>query len=169
MEVAGSPSVVPGVRHWVRKVLGDLSGDICDRMEIIASEYATNCVRHSTAAEGGNIHLRLTAEGERIRLEVRDEGPRREAPDLWAADEAADFGRGLHIVAQLADDMGDEASSEGRLAWAEVKAWPTESRSTPGCMSPSALPWVMLERAGEAVHIRAASDVTLATVHQEQN
>ncbi|MCO5969302.1 ATP-binding protein [Actinoallomurus soli] len=122
MEVAGSPSMVPGVRHWVREVLGDFPEDARDRMEIIASEYATNCVRHSTAAEGGHIRLRLTADGERIRLEVRDEGPRRGASDVWAADEAADFGRGLHIVTQLADVMGDEVSSEGRLAWAEVKA-----------------------------------------------
>ncbi|WP_345366080.1 ATP-binding protein [Actinoallomurus liliacearum] len=114
--------MVPGVRHWVCEVLGDFPEDIRDRMEIIASEYATNCVRHSRAAEGGNIRLRLTAEGERLRLEIRDEGPRREAPDVWAADEAVDFGRGLHIVAQLADVMGDEISSEGRLAWAEVKA-----------------------------------------------
>lgn len=121
MEATGSPSVVPGVRRWVRGALGEFSGDVRDRMEIIASEYATNCVRHSSAADGGTIRLRLVIDQERVRLEVRDGGPRRTAPDIWTPEEVADFGRGLFIVEQLADDMGDEVEPTGRLAWAEIK------------------------------------------------
>ncbi|WP_433178234.1 ATP-binding protein [Actinoallomurus sp. CA-150999] len=120
-EGAGSPSVVPQVRHWIQEVLRDFPQDIRDRVEIIGSEYTTNCVRHSTAADGGDIHLRVTVSREKVRLEVRDRGPRQTAPDVWKPEEAADFGRGLYIVDQLADDMGDEVSSEGRVAWAEVK------------------------------------------------
>src|SRR4051794_27559407 len=108
MEATGSPSVVPGVRRWIRGALGEFSDDVRDRMEIIASEYATNCVRHSSAADGGTIRLRLVIDQERIRLEVRDDGPRQAASDIWTPEEVADFGRGLFIVEQLADDMGDE-------------------------------------------------------------
>jgi anti-sigma regulatory factor (Ser/Thr protein kinase) len=121
MEGAGSPSVVPQVRHWIQEVLWNFPQDLRDRVEIIASEYTTNCVRHSTAADGGDIHLRVTVSREKVRIEVRDGGPRQTASDVWKPEEATDFGRGLYIVDQLADDMGDEVSSEGRVAWAEVK------------------------------------------------
>lgn len=121
METAGSPSVVPGVRHWVRDALSDMPDEVRDRMETIASEYATNCVRHSRAADGGLMSLCLMSDAERVRLEVRDGGPRRSGSDVWAPEEAADFGRGLFIVEQLADDIGDELGPDGRVAWAEVK------------------------------------------------
>ncbi|WP_425551267.1 ATP-binding protein, partial [Actinoallomurus vinaceus] len=80
MEVASSRSVVPGVRHWIQEVLRDFPQDIRDRVELIASEYTTNCVRHSTVADGKDINLRLTADPDKIRLEVRDQGPARGRP-----------------------------------------------------------------------------------------
>lgn len=121
MEGMGAPSLVPGVRRWVRDVLAEMPYEVRDRTEVIASEFTTNCIRHSRAADGGPVSLRLTHDGERIRLEVRDQGARRSGTDVWAPDEAADFGRGLFIVEQLADDMGDEITPTGRLAWAEIK------------------------------------------------
>lgn len=121
MEVAGSPSIVPGVRRWVQQALADLPADVRDRLELIASEYATNCIRHSAAADGGDIRLRLQAAEGVVRIEVHDDGPRHVAPDVWSPDEIPDFGRGLLIVSVLADDMGDESGPDGRLAWAEVK------------------------------------------------
>ena len=133
MDAAGAPSVVPRIRHWIQEALVGFSDDVRARMEVIASEYATNCVRHSTAADGGTMHLRLIADSGKIRLEVRDNGPRQTAPDVWSPEEAADFGRGLFIVEQLADDMGDEVSPEGRLAWAEVKITCARVHDLPAC------------------------------------
>jgi hypothetical protein len=88
MEGAGSPSVVPQVRHWIQEVLWNFPQDLRDRVEIIASEYTTNCVRHSTAADGGDIHLRVTVSREKVRIEVRDGGPRQTASDVWKPEEA---------------------------------------------------------------------------------
>lgn len=120
MELPGSPSIVRGVRRWVQEVLEDFP-DIVENMVLIASEYATNCVRHSVAAEGQTVSLKIERHEDRIRLEVSDGGARADQEHGWTVEEAGNFGRGLRIVAILADDMGDQVSKEGRLAWAEMK------------------------------------------------
>ncbi len=120
MELPGSPSIVRSVRRWVREVLEDFP-DIVEDMMLIASEYATNCVRHSVAADGQTVSLKIERHEDRLRLEVSDGGARADREHGWTEEEAGNFGRGLRIVAILADDMGDEVSKEGRLAWAEMK------------------------------------------------
>lgn len=120
-DLPGSPSIVPLARHWVREVLRNFPG-IVDDMALIASEFVTNCVRHSVAAGGENVHLRITRDGELFRLEVTDGGARSEPESGWTGEESADFGRGLEIVAKTATAMGDETvGAGGRLAWAELK------------------------------------------------
>lgn len=121
LEEPGSPSMVPRVRAWTREVLADFPDDLRDRAELIASEYVTNAIRHSRAAAGDLVRIHVEADDVRVRLEIRDGGPRDEGSDVWTEEEAADFGRGLEIVEALADAMGDETGPAGRLAWAEVK------------------------------------------------
>lgn len=122
VDLPGSPSIVPLARRWVREVLADLPS-VADDVELIASELVTNSVRHSVAAEGEDVHLRITLTGDRLRLEVEDGGERQGPERGWTGEEAADYGRGLEIVAEVADEMGDESTaSGGRLAWAELKA-----------------------------------------------
>jgi anti-sigma regulatory factor (Ser/Thr protein kinase) len=120
-DLPGSTSIVRLAREWVREVLRDWP-DLVDDMTLIASEYVTNSVRHSTAAAGEMVRLRITRRVDVWRLEVVDGGERRGPEIGWTAAEAADFGRGLHIVAEVADAMGDETTAGGgRLAWAELK------------------------------------------------
>lgn len=121
-DLPGSPSIVPLARRWVREVLQDLAPHLIEDMQLIASEFTTNCIRHSVAAEGETVHLRIRHDGNRLRLEVED-GGERQGPEIgWTREDAADFGRGLQIVATCADEMGDESTaSGGRLAWAEMK------------------------------------------------
>lgn len=122
VDLPGSPSIVPLARRWVREVLQDVAPDLIDSMQLIASEYATNCIRHSVAAEGEIVHLRIQLLDDRIRLEVEDGGERVEPETGWTEEESANFGRGLQIVAMTADEMGDDiTTSGGRLAWAELK------------------------------------------------
>jgi anti-sigma regulatory factor (Ser/Thr protein kinase) len=117
----GSPSIVRLARQWVGQVLADFPA-LVDDMQLIASELVTNCVRHSTAAEGENVHLRIKRRADWLRLEVEDGGARIGPEPGWTGEEAADFGRGLAIVADTADVMGDETTDAGgRLAWAELK------------------------------------------------
>ena len=121
VDLPGSPVIVRLARTWVREVLKDFPALVED-MQLIASEYVTNCVRHSVAAEGGTIHLRLRRRSGFLRLEVEDGGERSGPEGGWTGAESADFGRGLAIVADTADVMGDETTGAGgRLAWAELK------------------------------------------------
>lgn len=121
VDLSGSPAIVPLARQWVRKVLRDLPALVED-MQLIASELTTNCVRHSVAAEGETVRLRLIRRGERLRLEVIDAGPRVGTERGWTEEEAGNFGRGLLIISVIADKMGDETIvGGGRLAWAELR------------------------------------------------
>lgn len=107
---------------WVREVLTDHHPTVVEDVALIASEYVTNCVRHRAASGGETVHLRIHHDGDRVRLEVDAGGDREEAETGWTDEEAADFGRGLQIVARVADEMGDETTaSGGHLAWAEMK------------------------------------------------
>lgn len=122
VDLPGSPSVVRLARRWVREVLADFPAALIDDMQLIASEFVTNCVRHSAAAEGENIRLRIRRDGALFRLEVIDGGKRRGPETGWTGEESANFGRGLAIVSKTADGMGDETTADGgRLAWAELK------------------------------------------------
>lgn len=122
VDLPGSPSIVPLARNWVGEVLRDVAPHRLDDMILITSEYVTNSVRHSVAADGEQIHLRIQRTNGRIRLEVEDGGERATPEKGWTGDEADDFGRGLAIVAMIADEMGDETTDAGgRLAWAVLK------------------------------------------------
>jgi len=121
VEMPGSPSIVPLARTWVREILKDFPADLVDDVALIASELTTNAVRHSIAANGDAVQLRVTRSTGRLRLEVSDGGPRTDPEDGWTEEEIGNFGRGLHIVAELASEMGDDITAGGgRRAWAEL-------------------------------------------------
>lgn len=121
VDLPGSPSIVRLARQWVGQVLKDFPALVED-MQLIASEFVTNCIRHSTASEGETVHLRIKVRAGWLRLEVEDGGERDGPEGGWTGANAADFGRGLAIVADTADVMGDDTTEAGgRLAWAELK------------------------------------------------
>lgn len=121
MDVRGCCSMVPLVRQWVRELLG--GSPYVDSVELVLSELTTNAIRHSASAEdGGIIRIKITELDDQIvRVEVGDDGPRTRATDHWTARDAADFGRGLKVVGELAPYWGEEKDSDGRhCTWAEV-------------------------------------------------
>lgn len=122
VDLPGSPSIVPLARQWVGEVLKELPAEIVYDLQLIASEFATNCIRHSVASDGETVHLRIQRHDDLLRLEVEDGGDLGRPEGGWTGEEAGDFGRGLQVVAQTADVMGDETTTTGgRLAWAELK------------------------------------------------
>jgi PAS domain S-box-containing protein len=79
---------------------------------LMASELVTNAMVHGRSP----IDLLLRSNGSQIILEVQDRGayrPRRIHPT--SDDER---GRGLHIVAQLADQWGSRSTANGKSVWA---------------------------------------------------
>ena len=119
----GLPAIVPSVRKFVRGILA--GSPSADDMELIAAELASNAIRHSPAGQdGGQFTVTVRTGHGWARIEVSDSGTGEwHAPQ--GADLEAEYGRGLAIVAALADKLGHDITASGQAVWAET-AW-TES------------------------------------------
>ncbi|WP_188189401.1 ATP-binding protein [Nonomuraea sp. SYSU D8015] len=114
------PSVPSGVGKARSLVRAELTGwgreDVIDDCLLIISELVTNAVRY-----GGSAYaLRLEDREDRLYGEVFDPGdgePRPCSPDVEALS-----GRGLQIVAAIADDWGVTAANGGKVVWFSVLA-----------------------------------------------
>ncbi|MFF3518249.1 SpoIIE family protein phosphatase [Streptomyces sp. NPDC002573] len=86
--------------------------------ELIVSELVTNAIRYS----GGPVQLRLIRHDTLI-CEVSD--GHNTAPHLRQARTFDEGGRGLFIVAQLAEHWGSQQRPDGKTIWAELALPPT--------------------------------------------
>src|SRR4051812_46071513 len=113
MDVPGSGPMVPLVRQWAREVLAN--SPYVRAVELVLSELTTNAIRHSASGEpGGIVHIRLAEmDDDTVRVEIGDDGPRTRPDDHWTAQDAADFGRGLTVVGELAPSWGEEKDPDG--------------------------------------------------------
>jgi serine/threonine-protein kinase RsbW len=119
------------VRRWARhsrcvrlarahlgQVLADwrVSG-IEDAALLVLSELLTNAVRHARTSPGREIETRYVWSNEGLRIEVHDAAD--EYPEQRAADVDEDHGRGLALVAALADRWGvSPRVGVGKSVWA---------------------------------------------------
>jgi anti-sigma regulatory factor (Ser/Thr protein kinase) len=104
------PEAVTAVRGFVRSSLGEQSPRLIEAAELMASELATNCVRHAQT----DFELTVEVEGE-IRVAVRDVN--RGRPTVRSPALADPSGRGLRIVQALSDAWGVTPSPEGKTVW----------------------------------------------------
>lgn len=96
------------MRSWM------LLDAVVDTATLLASELATNALVHGR----GRVELRLRLTRDRLVIESVDSGhhmPRRRRPG-----DDAEGGRGLHLVAELADRGGCRATDGGKVVWAEL-------------------------------------------------
>ncbi|WP_327386740.1 MULTISPECIES: ATP-binding SpoIIE family protein phosphatase [unclassified Streptomyces] len=104
------------VAHARELVVGQLSEWQLDEMgfvtELVASELVTNAIRYA----GGPIGLRLIRDRVLV-CEVSD--PSSTQPRLRRARETDEGGRGLFLVAQLADRWGCRFTGTGKTIWTE--------------------------------------------------
>ncbi|MFE2944698.1 ATP-binding protein [Streptomyces sp. NPDC059255] len=103
------------VAHMRRIVMANLrwwnvTEPLAEEVVLAVSELVTNAVRHGAGAVG----LRVKC-AEDLRVEVADGSP--VPATLHCAGEADESGRGLFIVAVLAQDWG--VSSDGTTTWCE--------------------------------------------------
>lgn len=105
-------------RAYVNGVLSawQLPQSLRDDIVIVAGELVVNAVLHSGVAQ----ELRLRRTRHRVVLEVLDRSPR--TPKPRPADPEAESGRGLHLVAQLADRWGARPLEGGKSVWCEFLA-----------------------------------------------
>jgi anti-sigma regulatory factor (Ser/Thr protein kinase) len=97
-----------------------LPQDVTDTAELLLSELMTNAYRHAKAPAGREIWARCVATEERIRVTVTDANDT--LPTRGKASVDDESGRGLALVAALADVWGAERREHGigKEVWFEL-------------------------------------------------
>lgn len=112
---------------WTALVSEELPLEDCSSLLVAAGELCTNSIKHSYRGEPGHpIRLTMTAERDRIILEVEDFGApfdptRYVAPDLDALPEQ---GMGLYLVKNIADGVSFDVERERGTRWRLIKYRP---------------------------------------------
>ncbi|GAU71474.1 putative protein kinase/phosphatase [Streptomyces sp. NBRC 110611] len=112
-DIPKDPSAVAAVREAAAEKLADWGlDDISFTTELILSELITNAVRYAA----GPIHLRMLLDRSLV-CEVSDASST--APHLRYAATTDEGGRGIFLVAQLADRWGTRYTATGKVIWSE--------------------------------------------------
>ena len=112
---AATPEQTAHARHWLATLLGP-THPCPDTAVLLLSETFTNSVLHSRSnAPGGTIEVTAELCPAYLRVEVIDAGAPAAPPDPAPATPDAEHGRGLHLVAALAEGWGHATLSAGRL------------------------------------------------------
>jgi serine phosphatase RsbU (regulator of sigma subunit) len=112
-QIPAEPAVVPALRAAVTRQLAAWHlDDAAFTTELILSELLSNAVRHAA----GPLQVRLIRDLNLI-CEVADQSST--APHLRRAAVTDEGGRGLFLVAQLAERWGTRYTPSGKIIWAE--------------------------------------------------
>lgn len=97
----------------------DFPQQTVDEAELVASELATNSIRHARPLPDGHLRVRWKVRPGVVEIEVTDGGgesvPRPAPPAVRAAS-----GRGLRIVRSLAHEWGVVTDRSGVTVWAAL-------------------------------------------------
>lgn len=117
-----TPSIARSVTRTFLMVNG--ASSTVDNTEIVISELATNAVtvsRSTTPAQP--IGLQITISPDSVLAEIWDHD-RNHTPVPREPDFISESGRGLAIVAELADDWGWMPFHTGKTVWARISRTP---------------------------------------------
>ncbi|MEZ3179089.1 ATP-binding protein [Streptomyces pimonensis] len=138
---------VPGARAFARQVLEDWGVRArTDDVLLCVSELATNALLHGVPPGRGFL-LRLLPYADGVRVEVHDSGGGVPAVPKGEPDEG---GRGLLLVAGLADTWGVGERAPGKVVWCEFATAP--AARTPSRRSSPVPPGSTLRSAGPPTH-----------------
>ncbi|MEU4093913.1 SpoIIE family protein phosphatase [Streptomyces sp. NPDC026673] len=112
-DVPVDPAAVSGMRAAVAEKLEEWGlSELAFGMELVLSELITNAIRYGSAPIGVRLLLDHT-----LTCEVSDGSST--SPHLRYAATTDEGGRGLFLVAQLAERWGTRYTAEGKVIWAE--------------------------------------------------
>lgn len=108
------PAAVRAARKFAMGALPGYSPEVLEVVELLVSELAANCVRHTDSG----FEVRTTGNRSRIRVSVTDRGAGR--PMVREIEPAALTGRGLALVEMLSSSWGvrpSRADARGKSVW----------------------------------------------------
>ncbi|KUF17184.1 ATP-binding protein [Streptomyces silvensis] len=116
-----TPAELRLLREVVRRNLEHWGAQsVTDEAELIATELATNVIKHVGA--GAAATLVLEPRDDRLRVEVHDKSHVVPAMRLICGEE--ECGRGLHLLAALCEEWGTLLTSAGKAVWCELSLEP---------------------------------------------
>jgi CheY-like chemotaxis protein/anti-sigma regulatory factor (Ser/Thr protein kinase) len=102
-------------RRFVREMLETWRCPPNDDAVLVVSELVTNALVHAKSG----VWVTLRARGGRVRVEVADRGAG--SPEPRAPSPETVGGRGLLLVAAVAETWGIDPSDDGKVVWAELE------------------------------------------------
>ncbi|MFC7386293.1 ATP-binding protein [Sphaerisporangium rhizosphaerae] len=125
VDLLGLESSVKIARAYVCSVLDRARWRDLEDVETLVSEVFTNAVRHSESGRrpGGVVQVRIYEDGDRVRVEMTDEGSPNSIPTIPVqASLFSESGRGLWMVRELSSSWGWGQDASGRTVWFEVRS-----------------------------------------------
>lgn len=109
---------VPVARTRVQKALADwgISGTLADDIILSADELLSNAIRHCRVTFA-QIEISISVQDEALLVEVSDPDTDK-IPQLRNPTSEEEGGRGLYLVAQLADSWGHRDRKNSKCVWA---------------------------------------------------
>ncbi len=119
--VRSTPASAATVRHSLTYDLKrhGYSDALADDAALLASELVTNAVRHAHALPSGHLAVTWQVDADGVTMQVTDGGGQGR-PELRHVSFDDTSGRGLAIVAALADDWGIDEHPGGSTVWARL-------------------------------------------------
>ena len=109
------PDSVPAARRFATGVLRALPADTLEAVELMVSELATNCIRHTDSG----FELKIIRLGGDIRVSATDGAGG--MPEMRSPAPTEPSGRGLKIIDMLSSDWGvEQTASAGKTVWFTV-------------------------------------------------
>ena len=115
-ELGATPEAVGAARSYIANVLAawEIPEDLIYTARLLTSELATNAVTHGAAA-GGMFTLEVRYFGCCLGIEVHDSSAK--VPILRSVADDTEHGRGLLLVAEVADSWGYYFESGCKHVW----------------------------------------------------
>ncbi len=106
------PQSVPAARRFAISVLGGSAPETLEAIELMVSELATNCIRHTDSG----FELTIIRSGQDIRIEASDQAGG--TPTMRSPKPTDASGRGLKIIDMLSLRWGVRSEgSSGKTVW----------------------------------------------------
>jgi len=114
----GRPEQVAHARRFVARALAGCS--VTGEAILCVSELATNALLHTASGNEGEFEVIVQQGRSWIRIAVTDEGSST-TPTPRALDATSEDGRGVGLVALIAERWGQRGNEHGRTVWFELR------------------------------------------------